>query len=58
MKKSGKFIFQKYDTENLLNEFPEINEYRKELLEHTKKYLTTEHIAEYLISTSENFYSK
>ena len=56
---SLRFLFKKkYDTENLLNEFPEINEYRKVLLEHTKKYLTTEHIAEYLISTSENFYSK
>jgi len=49
---------KKYDSKKLLEEFPEVNDYRKDLLEHTKKYLTTEHIAEYVIKTSEKFYSR
>ena len=49
---------KKYDSKKLLEEFPEVNDYRKDLLEHTKKYLTTEHIADYVIKTSEKFYSR
>ena len=49
---------KKYDSKKLLEEFPEVNNYRKDLLEHTKKYLTTEHIADYVIKTSEKFYSR
>ena len=54
------FIYskKKYDSKKLLEEFPEVNDYRKDLLEHTKKYLTTEHIADYVIKTSEKFYSR
>ena len=59
-----KFIFyfkyiskKKYNSQSFLTEFPEINEIRERLLEHTKKNLTTEHIAKYVIQSATKFYS-
>ncbi|MDA9663302.1 hypothetical protein N9T65_00305 [Candidatus Pelagibacter sp.] len=50
------FFTKKYSAENFIDEFPEINELRQELLEYTKKNLTTEIVARELINTSKNFY--
>jgi len=48
---------KKYNSQTFLTEFPEINEIRERLLEHTKKNLTTEHIAKYVIQSATKFYS-
>ena len=53
-----KYIFKKnYDSQNFINEFPEINDVRNNLLNHTRKYLTTEFTAKYIINTAKEFYS-
>jgi len=53
-----KDIFKKrYDSENFINEFPEINDIRNNLLDHTRKFLTTEFTAKYIINSAKNFYS-
>ncbi len=48
---------KRYNSQSFLNEFPEINMIRENLLEHTRKNLTTEHIGEYIIQKASNFYS-
>ena len=48
---------KKYNSQSFLTEFPEINEIRERLLEHTKKKLTTEHNAKYVIQSATEFYS-
>ena len=48
---------KKYNSSSFINEFQEINQIRKDLVEYTRKYLTTEHSAKYIINTSEKFYS-
>ena len=48
---------KKYNSQSFLTEFPEVNEIRKRLLEHTRKKLTTEHIAKYVIQSATAFYS-
>ena len=53
-----KDIFKKkYNSKNFINEFPEINDIRNNLLDHTRKFLTTEFTAKYIINTAKNFYS-
>ena len=52
-----KDIFKKkYDSESFINEFPEINDIRNNLLVHTRKFLTTEFTANYIINTTNKFY--
>ncbi len=50
------FIKKNYDARSFIKEFPEINNVRKELIEHTKKYLTTEFTANYVIKLAQEFY--
>ena len=45
-----------YTSETFIKEFPEINDIRLNLLNHTKNYLTTEHNAKYIIETTDKFY--
>lgn len=52
------FFKKKYNSETFISEFPEINDIRRDLVEHTRKYLTTEFSAKYIINTAEKFYSK
>ena len=47
---------KKYDSENFISEFPEINDVRNDLLDHTRKFLTTEFTAKYIINTATKFY--
>ena len=47
---------KKYDSENFISEFPEINDVRNDLLDHTRKFLTTEFTAKYIINTANKFY--
>lgn len=52
-----KDIFKKkYDSESFISEFPEINDVRNDLLDHTRKFLTTEFTAKYIINTANKFY--
>ena len=47
---------KKYNGSSFINEFQEINEIRQDLIEYTRKYLTTEYSAKYIINTSDQFY--
>ncbi len=47
---------KKYNGSSFINEFQEINEIRQDLIEYTRKYLTTEYSAKYIINTSDDFY--
>ena len=47
---------KKYNSSSFINEFQEINEIRQDLIEYTRKYLTTEYSAKYIINTSDQFY--
>ena len=50
-------LFKKnYNSKSFIEEFPEINNIRNELMIHTKKYLTTEFTANYVINVAEKFY--
>tara|TARA_Y100000590_G_scaffold391181_1_gene467604 strand:+ start:2365 stop:3378 length:1014 start_codon:yes stop_codon:yes gene_type:complete len=50
------FFKKKYNSKEFIETFPEINDFRNFLLEHTKKYLTTEYTAKYIINTANRFY--
>ena len=47
---------RKYDSKTFINQYPEINDIRNVLLEHTRNYLTTEYTAKYIINTANKFY--
>lgn len=54
-----KYLFKKkYNSKSFIEEYPEINILRKDLLNHTKNHLTTENNAKYIIQKANEFYLK
>lgn len=51
------FLKRNYSAENFIEKFPEINDVRNNFVEHTRKYLTTEYLAKYIINKAKDFYS-
>tara|TARA_B100001029_G_C15006411_1_gene421418 strand:- start:53 stop:1057 length:1005 start_codon:yes stop_codon:yes gene_type:complete len=49
---------KKYNAEEFIQNFPEINILRSNLLEYTKKFLTTKAMSKYIIDKSNRFYNE
>ena len=45
-----------YNAKTFINDYPEINEIREELLEYTRKNITTEHVAREVVHISKNYF--
>ena len=53
-----KYTFKKkYDSKQFIEKYPELNDYRSKLIDHTRKYLSTKSIAKYIIETADKFYN-